>query len=472
MISQRMKRRMLLRLLARQTPVKLMGRAEAALPSVIASARKRSVAYATLCEERGLAASEAVTRESFSRLPMLDKSSTFERFEIRDLLARDVPVETLGGVLTSSGYGAVSFGFGLSDRQQQSMTPQAIDLGLQNAFAIDERRTLLINTLPMGVVFESNAACVSNVSVREDMAFAILKQAGPLFEQVILVVDPLFAKRFFDYANERGYDFAGQRIHMIIGEETFQEPYRDYLAAQLGVDCDTTDEGVFLGSSMGVGELGLNLFFETPETIQLRRALHRLSPLARQPMIFCFNPLRSWVEVHDPDGSGIGELLVTMMDRKVSVPLPRYSTGDRVSWINEEVLEEVPQAVAKAFGQLPFPAIAVHGRERDQLSDDWHIDELKAMQYRDPKVARQLSGAFRCAVVDETLHWHLQLAADATDSTSDVQAQLRLLTARAPEKSSESEPSIHVFPYAEFPYGMRLDYERKFRYQGDLYAGS
>lgn len=471
MLSQRLKRRILLRLLARQTPEKLLYRARRNLPGVVASAATRSSAYAQLLSEQGMSTAESGALDRIERLPVLDKSSTFERFEIRDLLAQDVPLSRLASVLTSSGYGAVSFGFGLSDREQQALTPQAIDLGLQNAFAVDERHTLLINTLPMGVVFESQAACVSNVSVREDMAFAILRQAGPLFEQVILVVDPLFAKRFFDYAEERGFDFSGRRIHMIIGEETFQEPYRDYLMKQLGVSSPNEAGGVFLGSSMGVGELGLNLFFETPETVALRRALYARDPWQRQPMIFCFNPLRSWVEVHEPDEQGCGDLLITMMDKKISVPLPRYATGDRVSWVSDDMLAAAPESVQRAFRAMPFPAIAVHGRSRDQLSDLWHVDDLKSLQYRDPVVARQLSGAFRCHLDGDVLHWHLQLAVSASASAETVREQLRALAAARPAPGGNTDDTslaIEVYPYEAFPYGMSLDYERKFRYHGAL----
>ena len=58
----------------------------------------------------------------------------------------------------------------------------------------------------MGVVFDSRSVCVANVSVREDMACAILNQAGPRFEQCILVLDPLFAKRLVDYATDMALD--------------------------------------------------------------------------------------------------------------------------------------------------------------------------------------------------------------------------------------------------------------------------
>lgn len=456
-------------MLARQRPEKLLSVARSSLPKVLQAAAQRSPAYSILLEESGVNARDLAAAEGIEQAPILDKQSTFERFEIQEMLAKDVSVSDLGNVLTSSGYGATSFGFGLSDRKQHAEAPVAIDLGLQNAFAIDQRRTLLINTLPMGVVFESHAACVSNVSVREDMAFAIMRQAGPLFDQCILVVDPLFCKRFFDYAEVQGFDFSSQRIHMIIGEETFQEPFRDYLMGRLGISSFDGAEAAFVGSSMGVGELGLNLFFETPETIMLRRELHQLEPHRRQGMLFCYNPLRSWVEVHEPDEQGVGDLLITMMDKRATVPLPRYCTGDRVSYLGEEDLARVSEACRAAIQSLPFPVLIVHGRERDQLTAGWHVDDFKALQYRSPTLARQLSGAFRIEAESGVLRWHLQAAKDASESRATLESHLRelyeqqcLLVDADPEALSE----LKVFATEKFPYGMSLDYERKFRYPG------
>lgn len=468
-MPQRLKRRILLRMLARQMPQSLLARAQRNLPAVLASAATRSTAYQQLLTEAGLSASALRAVDGISRAPVLDKKTTFQRFPLHELQARDVAVERLASVLTSSGYGSASLGFGLSDRSEQASTPGAIDLGLQNAFGVDDRSTLLINCLPMGVLFESRAVCVSNVSVREDMALAILRQAGPRFEQVILVMDPLFAKRFLDYADAQRCDLSAQRIHMVIGEETFPEPFRDYLRARLGLPQDNVAGEPFLGSSMGVGELGLNLFFETPETVALRRALQQASPWKRQPVFFCFNPLRSWVEVHEPEDNGIGDLLITMMDKKATVPLPRYSTGDRVTWVGEQLLEGLPDPVRAGIAALPFPLLALHGRTRDQLSNTLHVDDLKALQYRDGDTARQLSGAFRTELRGGRLHWHLQCAQDATQEPSRLEARLRQLfdeRCGALDQNTDALAELRVFPYSEFPYGMTLDYERKFRYAG------
>ena len=465
---ERLKRRFLLAMLRRQNPGALRSRAQGGLGAILASAARRSRAYATLLGEAGVAPADLSAPEAILRAPILEKENTFQRFSIDELLGRDVRRDKLASVLTSSGYGSISFGFGLSDRAEQAMTPGAIDLGLQHAFGVDDRRTLLINTLPMGVVFESRAACVSNVSVREDMAFAILRQAGPLFEQIILVVDPLFGKRFLDYAEERGYDLAAQRINMVIGEETFQEPYRDYLHQRLGIEEGQTGAPL-LGSSMGVGELGLNLFFETPETIAYRRACHARDPWNRQPVVFCYNPLRSWVEVHEPDEQGVGDLLVTMMDKRSTIPLPRYRTGDRVKLLDASDLEGLAPAVQEGMRSLPFPVILMYGRDRDQLAPHWHVDDFKSLQYRDASLARQLSGAFRVGERDGAPVWHVQAARDASLACSDIEGRLAELVAQRCEALGAAPlAQLRVFEYERFPYGMGLDYERKFRYGGTL----
>lgn len=96
---------------------------------------------------------------------MLDKSATFGRFAVRELLADDIGVADLASVLTSSGHGGGGFALGLS-RSQLTDAAFTIDLGLDLAFDIDRHRTLLINCLPMGVTFQSDTVCAANVSVR------------------------------------------------------------------------------------------------------------------------------------------------------------------------------------------------------------------------------------------------------------------------------------------------------------------
>ena len=47
-------------------------------------------------------------------------------------------------------------------------------------------------------------------------------------------------------------------------------------------------------------------------------------------MIFSFNPLRTFIEVVDPDVDGYGRMTTSMLDPDATLPLLRYQTGDVV----------------------------------------------------------------------------------------------------------------------------------------------
>jgi phenylacetate-CoA ligase len=389
------------------------------------------------------------------------------------MLVQGARLEDIASILTSSGHGQGGYALGLSTRSQYKSTPFLIDLGLDIAFSVDQRRSLLINCLPMGVTFLSDAACVANVSVREDMACAIVEQTGHLFEQIILCGDPLFLKRLCDYSRQRGLDWRRYRMNAILGEETFTESFRDYLAATLGVRIGDSASGL-IGSSMGVGELGLNLFNETRETIALRRACITDIALRKKllpgmdegtplPTLHCFNPLRTFVEVVDADAHGDGDLVVSMLDLDAPVPLMRYKTGDRARLLGSA---HVSQALAgNALGlQAPvLPLIALHGRSKDYLPGGWHVDDFKHLQYADLNWAEECSGAFRLSRSRdgaEGLCWELQLRAG---SKADAAGQAALMQARIVQRG-RSSVKVACHAYEDFPYGKTIDYERKFTY--------
>jgi phenylacetate-CoA ligase len=402
---------------------------------------------------------------------LLEKANTFKRFGIDQLICDDIRLEDLASVLTSSGHGAGGFALGMSTRKQFNGAARLIDLGLEMAFDIDARRTLLINCLPMGVTFNSNVVCVANVSVREDMACAIVRQAGNLFEQIVLCGDPLFLKRLCDYSQSIGLDWNRHRLHVIVGEETFPETFRDYLAGVLGVRPDDPAGGL-IGSSMGVGELGLNLFNETRETVALRRACVRNPALSKKltgidlavspaPTFLVFNPLRTFIEVINGDEHGVGDLVVTVMDEMAPVPLMRYSTGDRMQLLPRSRVLEAARLVPGSLNLPSAPMIALHGRAKDRLTGGGHVDLFKESLYRHPDVARFLSGAHRIALAGDVIKWEVQAGRGTNTDLSALADRLHNdLAPRFPGR----ELAITAHDYDAFPYGKTIDYERKFVY--------
>jgi phenylacetate-CoA ligase len=463
-------RRMIRAQLSRSSPQKLLQLGEKKLLNTFRRAAQRSPAYRQLLQDAGVQAGSVLSPADFARLcPLLEKSNTFHRFPLDQLLVSDVKPAQLASVLTSSGHGKSGFALGLSTRAQYQSTPFLIDLGLDIAFDVDRRRTLLINCLPMGVTFQSAAVCVANVSVREDMACAIVEQAGSLFEQIVLCGDPLFLKRLCDYAGERGIDWSRHRVNVIIGEETFTESFRDYLAGCLQIQNGRADGG-WIGSSMGVGELGLNLFNETRETVALRRAcaaglrpqlLAGLPDDAALPTLMCFNPLRTYVEILNPDTNGDGDLVVSMLDPAAPVPLLRYKTGDHARLISSELIASVLSTSNTGLAAPVLPMIALHGRSKDYLPNGWHVDHFKHVLYAQHETAHEFSGAFRLSQTPQGLQWEVQLRAG---SKADPSAAARVLRDGLMSLGKANYPTISCLNYETFPYGKSLDYERKFTY--------
>ncbi|MCP3661396.1 MAG: hypothetical protein GY696_02700 [Gammaproteobacteria bacterium] len=467
---QRIKRRYLLRLLAGAKQEKLIRIGERGVLKAFHRAATTTPFYQTLLNEAGIDAATVKTIEDYQQsAPVLEKENTFGRFTL-DQLCNQGQLPDLASVLTSSGHGA-RFSFGLTSVKQAQQTPEAIDLGLQHAFDVDEKRTLLINCLPMGVRFTSNAVTTAEVSVREDMAVALAKKLGPHYEQLILLGDPLFFKRLIDYSQEVDFDWHKLRTHLIIGEETFGENYRQYLAEKLGVDLDG-DDPQMIGSSMGVGELGLNLLFETPETIRLRRQAHANPDFFRQlfgidpsthstPMLFVYNPIRTYIEILDRSDTGYGDLTLSVVDPDAPIPMLRYNTGDAGRLIDPDALKQLMKSQSERENPLPgLPMIAICGRNKDALPDNRNILHYKEALYCHPDIADSLTGAFRLNQSDDN-RWaiHIQLGRDKQLTTADQQRLQTIMPS--------PEIDVVLWNYEQFPYGMTLDYERKFTYKID-----
>lgn len=469
-IFAKLMRRLIRAQLQKTSPEKLHRLGERRLLRAFRRASGKSPAYRTLLAENKVNARSVSSVPDFVRLcPILEKSNTFLRFPLKHLIADDVSVDQLASILTSSGHGSGGFALGLSTRNQMKASPSVIDLGLELAFDIDSYRTLLVNCLPMGVTFQSNAVCVANVSVREDMASAIIAQAGDLFEQIILCGDPLFLKKLCDYSQAKNLDWSKYRMNVIVGEETFTESFRDYLAGVLHISPDIAGGGL-IGSSMGVGELGLNLFNETRETIALRRACDTNPALLEGlfgsgaanytlPAFLVFSPLRVFVEIDAIDEFGAGDLLVSVLDETVPIPLLRYKTGDRASLISTAQLEVLWQNSGITLPLPSLPIIALHGRAKDCLPNQGHVDEYKNALYQHPEVAQHLSGAFRLTRQSDGLLWEIQLRQGDDFSLAEIASRLQ-------ENASvlQNKTELICYTYENFPYGKTLEYERKFNY--------
>ncbi|MBK1716572.1 hypothetical protein [Thiocystis violacea] len=466
----RLLRRWQLLALARVAPKTLADTGAKRLLRQVRRVARRVPAYGAILRERQIAIERIRTPADVIRhCPILGKEDLFGRFPLTELCV-DGNLGPLASVLTSSGHGN-RFAFGLSTARQARAATRAIDLGLEHAFQTDSNPTLLINALPMGVRFASSSVTIAETSVREDMAVALLREIAPHYAQSLLVTDPLFCKRLLEHAADVGLDWSNLKVNLILGEETFGEHFRSYVARGFGQDPQGWTRG-FVGSSMGIGEIGLNLFFETRETVRLRQlAQARPEAMAEvigrwpgrtPPLLFVHDPRRVFVEVQTPDPDGYGGLVLSTLDPSLMLPLLRYASGDRARLLDTQAMRRALYSGGFADLALPtLPMIALAGRETDVLPDGRTLLDFKDALYARPQVADQLSGAFR--IEDEALghRIHLQTRPGWRGVEQDLVDQVA--PAFPPPRAGASD-QVQIWDHDRFPYGRGLDYERKFTY--------
>ena len=323
----------------------------------------------------------------------------------------------------------------------------------------------------MGVIFSSHLMTVATTSVREDMAVALVETFGHHYEQIVLVGDPLFLKKFTDYARERGLDWSRYRVNAIIGEEVFGEHFRGYLAACLGLDLDQPDGATSCPrsawassdcicatrrrrpSACGARSLGQS---RALRATCWESAATTARPL---PMIFSFNPLRTFIEVVDPDVDGYGRMTTSMLDPERSVPLLRYQTGDIVRLLDHAQVADLARRHGVTLAPILPPALlALRGREREALPNGSHVALLQG---------RAVCRSSDCAPPDRRLPPDVfrRTVHDARPAGAVADGDARL--SRTGHPATPCRPTCGRTrwcsgPTRSFPFGMSLDYERKF----------
>jgi len=445
------------------------GTSEDRLLTVFHEAACRAPAYRKLLAEAGIEPSQIKSIGDFSRLPVLDKHCTFERFHLAELCV-DGRLGEVRWVLTSSGQSGV-FSFGLYSPKGAKEYRDYIDYALDAIFQVSSRPTLLLNCLPMGVKLYSEHCTLGETSVREDMAVALVKKFGEYFEQIIFVGVDSFIKHTLELGQRQGVDWKGPLVHVIHGEELLAENARKCIEGILGAQTGKPQTGL-VAASMGVGELGLNLFFEVPPQralILLRRALHENPGLRREilgkdtttaPAVFSYDPNRIYVEFAEAD-----KLVITHLDPARPIPLVRYASDDQGQFLrlSDKVLSAL-SALGVPVDELEgLPIVAITGRGKSVSAGQARVfpEEVKEGVYHDPELAGMTTGNFRLLPGPKEATVRIQLSPEVqpTETLGRRFAEAVALYCRGPVR-------VTCEPYDSFRDGMALDYERKFDYLG------
>jgi len=422
-------------------------------------------AYGQILREAGVDPSKVRTLEDFrTRVPVIDKPATFGRFGVAEL-CRGGQLGRVASVLTSSGHSG-RFAYGLYGPEDVETASDRIDDALDAFFRVRTRSTLLVNCLPMGVKVYTRACTLGETCVRADMVTALVSAFGRHYEQVILVGETAFIKHVLELGQRQGLDWGSRLIHIVVGEEPLAENARKYLEILAGIQRKQPDKGLIV-SSMGVAEIGLNLFFETPALIAVRRALHEdrtlrqavLGPSARNvPMLFTYDPSQLFVEV-----VGSRQLVVSTLAPDRRLPLIRYATGDEAEFLNGN---DGIAAAAEAGGMpadvlASVPILCVEGRGQFALAGDVRVypEQVKEGVYSDPALAGLTTANFRLRSGPDRARIRIQLSPGV-----GTEPGLADRFAGAIAHYVDAPIEVACETYDAFKSGMSLDYERKFPY--------
>jgi phenylacetate-CoA ligase len=367
--------------------------------------------------------------------------------------------------MSSSGFSGV-FSFGINTPKNYRDTAKSIDTALDYVFDISHKKTFLVNCIPMGVKVTTSLK-IAETSVRPDMALALIKKFSPKFDQTLIVSDPHFLKKIVEDGTQEGIDWKKRSVSLVSGEDWFSESFRSYLAGLLGLDLDKP-HGRLIGATMGIAELDLNLFHESFCSIQIRRAAQQNEQLRTAlfgpgtkicPILFHYYPHRMFLEAL-PEGSADKELVFSMLSPNMLIPLMRYNSKDRGDIISYNKIKEILNRAGRKdlIPELKLPLVWVGGRKNRFMEirgKKITPEEIKQGLYEDFQAASETTGYFRLNKEKQTLE--IQLKRDVA-----INGDLINRFKKALLKYSDVDIPIEIYRYAEFPYAMELDYEKKF----------
>ena len=427
-------------------------------------------AYKKILAERGADYKKIKTIADFEKnVPLISKHEIFSRFDIAELCVGG-SLKDAKTFMTSSGFSG-EFSFGINTVKNQKKIAESIDLGLELIFNISRQKTLFISCLPMGVkVFTSLP--LAETSVRHDMALAIIKKISPKFEQTILLGDPHFLKKLVEDEVAAGIDWQKLKISLIYGEDWASDSFRYYLANLINLDLAKSRDR-FLGATLGVAELDLNLFHESRFTILIRHAAQQDAKLRQAlfgenimacPTIFHYYPHRIFLEAL-PKEAAVKELAFSMLSPATPIPLMRYNSGDRCWLYSYGQMKEIltSHGYEDLIPEVKLPLVAVGGRQDKFLEVDGrqiYPEEIKQGLYENFEVAGKTTGYFRLSLSEKNRRPQLeiQLKPDVT-----VSQELKSKFKSAALKYVNADLPVILYAYRDFPYGMELDYEKKFK---------
>jgi phenylacetate-CoA ligase len=403
--------------------------------------------------------------ESFKKnVPLSDKQNIFSN-ENLPLISKKAAHENVSGYLLSSGSSGM-FSFGLSKSDEQKMSSSFLDIMLHYYFKTLERKTLIINGLAQAVKLSSVSASTIDTGPRTDSVCYALRNISPNYEQTIVIGDNHLIKNSLEEAFENGIQLKKLKIYCVTGGIYLPENLRKHLTQLLGAH---PEDDIRIFSSMGISEFGLNLFFESEETIRLRQMTSRSAGFLGKllgnerafypnylPMFFNYFPQFYFLEESQQ------QITITDLRKKQILPLIRYNTQDIGKIVDYNLLKTFStDSQGKEF-LPPFhsPLVLMYGKN-DALNWDTttiYPQQIQEGIYSDAELSFAATGNFKL-IKKQKPHVLIQLKKDVTPTD-----KLRLNFSQTLFRFIPVDFEVILYSYQQFPYHMELDYEKKFKH--------
>ncbi|MCK9603091.1 MAG: hypothetical protein M0R66_01740 [Candidatus Omnitrophica bacterium] len=457
-----LKEKFIIDYLRRSSPEALLKKGEKEIIPVFKAAGGESNYYKKMLKEANVDIEQVNNLAAFKKQVPLTSKKIFQE-PLSDLCFKG-KLNKLQVLSVSSGFSR-EFSYSLTSKEELKKMLFFCDFFLDHNFHTQEKKTLFINCLGMGVKVHTSLA-LAETSVRPDSVLAVLKKSLPHFEQFIIVGNAYFLKKVAEDIAESNINLSSKALHLLMGEDWFPENYRSYLSGLLGHDFNFPHKGI-IGASFGISELGLSLFQETKETIQVRRLAFENKAFREAlfgagikvcPVFFQYNPLEIFLEEIEES------LVFTILRKDALIPLLRYDSKDKGKIVPYRHLEKTLKNFhyEQYLPEFKLPLVAVFGR-KDKVLDINGVDitpeEIKEALYSDFLVAALTTGYFRMSKENNAFKLEVQLK-----EGKELNGGIENKFIETVKKHIKMDFSLVLYPYDKFPYGMGLIYEQKFKY--------
>ncbi len=423
---------------------------------------KKIEAYGKILADNKIDTNEISTIDDFrSKVPIITKADVFPKFDM-DQLCLNNNIKNIKSIFTSSGFSG-TYAYGVNTKKNHKTVSDAIDFTLDYLFETSVKNTFLISCLAMGVKVHTKLP-LAETSVRSDMVIAIIKKMVKYYDQFIIVGDPYFIKKLIEDGIANGLDWKAANVSFIFGGDWFSQSFKEYIEQLIELDPENKADNRKIVGTMGATELDLNIFHDSTFSAAIRREAQKNKELKKDlfriqsnavPELFHYYPHRTFLE------SVNEELVFSMLSPAIHSPLMRYNTKDRGEVLKFDFVKSVLEkhGLDHLVPDIKLPFVSVLGRATNFIEyngEKIFAEELKQSLYEDFEVGSKTTGYFK---LGRNTEYPIEV-----QLKKGIKSELNLIAKfeNAFNSYTSMKVPVKVYEYEAFPYGMELNYEKKF----------